>query len=130
MRQAEISLDILVQYLFTILKINTEKAIHYYTLANTPVGPEEFKRAVRISTGQVLSDNLVMTVYAIFDKDGDQKLSQKEFIGVMTDRYARQQKNELLEQLVAWSTRSLKNRGTSTKEKWTKCVKQKLSSDD
>merc|ERR1712021_95448 len=81
------------------------KAIHYYTLANTPVGPEEFKRAVRISTGQVLSDNLVMTVYAIFDKDGDQKLSQKEFIGVMTDRYARQQK--------------LKNRGTSTKEKWT-----------
>jgi len=68
------------------------KAIHYYTLANEPVGPEQFKRAVRISTGQVLSDNLVMTVYAIFDKDGDQKLSQKEFIGVMADRFARQQK--------------------------------------
>ena len=33
-----------------------------------------------------------MTVYAIFDKDGDQKLSQKEFIGVMADRFARQQK--------------------------------------
>ena len=28
------------------------KAIHYYTLANEPVGPEQFKRAVRISTGQ------------------------------------------------------------------------------
>jgi len=92
------------------------KAIHYYTLANTPVGPEEFKRAVRISTGQDLSDNLVMTVYAIFDKDGDQKLSQKEFIGVMADRFARQQK--------------LKNRGTSSQEKWKKCVKQKLSTDD
>ena len=67
-------------------------AIHYYTLANTPIGPAEFKRAVRISTGQDLSDNLVMTVYAIFDKDGDMKLSQKEFIGVMSDRFARQQK--------------------------------------
>ena len=46
-----------------------------------------------VSTSEiVLSDNLVMTVYAIFDKDGDQKLSQKEFIGVMADRFARQQK--------------------------------------
>ena len=35
-------------------------------------------------------------VYAIFDKDGDQKLSQKEFIGVMADRFARQQKVSLI----------------------------------
>jgi len=57
-----------------------------------PIGPHEFARAVKISTGETLSMNLVNTVYAIFDKDGDQKLSHKEFIGVMSDRFARQQK--------------------------------------
>jgi len=67
-------------------------AVHYYSLANQPIGPHEFARAVKISTGETLSMNLVNTVYAIFDKDGDQKLSHKEFIGVMSDRFARQQK--------------------------------------
>ena len=32
----------------------------------------EFMRAVEISTGEKLSENLVRTVYAIFDKNGDQ----------------------------------------------------------
>lgn len=94
-------------------------AVHYYSLANQgrfftrrtvfylscflcrimnpkqPIGPHEFARAVKISTGETLSMNLVNTVYAIFDKDGDQKLSHKEFIGVMSDRFARQQKVSL-----------------------------------
>ena len=71
-------------------------AVHYYFLANQPIGPDEFSRAVKISTGEVLSENLVNTVYAIFDKDGDKKLSHKEFIGVMSDRFARQQKVHLI----------------------------------
>ncbi|CAG5114099.1 Oidioi.mRNA.OKI2018_I69.chr2.g8170.t3.cds [Oikopleura dioica] len=67
-------------------------AVHYYALANQPIGPEEFHRAVKISTGEDLSENLVNVVYAIFDKDGDRKLSHKEFIGVMSDRLSRQNK--------------------------------------
>ena len=35
---------------------------------------EEFHRAVKISTGEDLSENLVNVVYAIFDKDGDRKV--------------------------------------------------------
>ena len=65
---------------------------HRYVNSEKPIGPHEFARAVKISTGETLSMNLVNTVYAIFDKDGDQKLSHKEFIGVMSDRFARQQK--------------------------------------
>ena len=32
-------------------------------------------RAVEISTGEILSENLVRTVFAIFDKNGDQMVS-------------------------------------------------------
>jgi hypothetical protein len=37
---------------------------------------EEFHRAVKISTGEDLSDNLVNVVFAIFDKDGDRKVNK------------------------------------------------------
>jgi len=72
---------------------NFATAIHLYALANQPIGPPEFMRAVEISTGEKLSENLVRTVYAIFDKNGDQMLSHKEFIGVMSDRLNRQNRD-------------------------------------
>lgn len=40
---------------------------------------EEFHRAVKISTGEDLSDNLVNVVFAIFDKDGDRKVNFEQF---------------------------------------------------
>uniref|UniRef100_A0A8C6TDL4 Mitochondrial calcium uptake 2 n=1 Tax=Neogobius melanostomus TaxID=47308 RepID=A0A8C6TDL4_9GOBI len=50
---------------------------------------DQFKRAVRIATGHALSDNVLDTVFKLFDVDGDNCLSHKEFIGVMTDRVMR-----------------------------------------
>merc|ERR1711953_162214 len=91
--QKGITLDEFKAFFFFLNNLEDfSTAVHYYSLANQPIGPHEFARAVKISTGETLSMNLVNTVYAIFDKDGDQKLSHKEFIGVMSDRFARQQK--------------------------------------
>lgn len=49
----------------------------------------QFKRAVRIATGHHLSENVLDTVFKLFDMDGDSCLSHKEFIGVMNDRVMR-----------------------------------------
>ncbi|XP_040907153.1 calcium uptake protein 2, mitochondrial [Toxotes jaculatrix] len=59
------------------------------TEANRPVGMAQFKRAVKIATGHELSDNVLDTVFKLFDMDGDNCLSHKEFIGVMKDRVLR-----------------------------------------
>lgn len=48
-----------------------------------------FKRAVKIATGHDLSENVLDTVFKLFDTDGDNCLSHKEFIGVMKDRVLR-----------------------------------------
>ncbi|XP_014889220.1 calcium uptake protein 2, mitochondrial [Poecilia latipinna] len=59
------------------------------TEANRPVGMAQFKRAVKIATGHELSENVLDTVFKLFDVDGDNCLSHKEFMGVMTDRVLR-----------------------------------------
>lgn len=51
--------------------------------------PEEFTRAVYVATGIKLTQHLVNTVFKIFDEDHDDKLSYKEFIGIMKDRLHR-----------------------------------------
>lgn len=50
---------------------------------------DEFTRAVYVATGIKLTRHLVNTVFKIFDEDHDDKLSHKEFIGVMKDRLHR-----------------------------------------
>ncbi|KAL2094187.1 hypothetical protein ACEWY4_008906 [Coilia grayii] len=57
--------------------------------ANRPIGLAQFKRAVKIATGHELSENVLDTVFKIFDLDGDNCLSHKEFLAVMTDRVLR-----------------------------------------
>ncbi|XP_077447765.1 calcium uptake protein 2, mitochondrial [Stigmatopora argus] len=57
--------------------------------ANRPVGMAQFKRAVRIATGHDLSENVLDTVFQLFDLDGDRRLSHKEFVGVMKARVMR-----------------------------------------
>ncbi|XP_055797637.1 calcium uptake protein 2, mitochondrial-like [Salvelinus fontinalis] len=57
--------------------------------ANRPIGMVQFRRAVKIATGHDLSENVLDTVFKIFDLDGDNCLSHKEFIGVMEDRVLR-----------------------------------------
>lgn len=50
---------------------------------------EEFSRAVYVATGIKLTRHVVNTVFRIFDEDQDDKLSYKEFIGIMKDRLHR-----------------------------------------
>lgn len=42
-----------------------------------------------VSTGHALDENLINTVYNIFDENNDGDLSYHEFIGVMKDRIHR-----------------------------------------
>nr|XP_018673040.1 calcium uptake protein 3, mitochondrial isoform X5 [Ciona intestinalis] len=64
-------------------------AMQMYTLAGRSIGQDEFMRAVQVSTGHKLSEHIVHTLFQIFDKDGDNRLSHVEFIGVMKDRIHR-----------------------------------------
>ncbi|XP_030836421.1 calcium uptake protein 3, mitochondrial isoform X4 [Strongylocentrotus purpuratus] len=66
-----------------------EIVLRMYTFADQPITQDEFCRAVNVTTGQNLDEHIVHTVFQIFDKDGDGKLSQKEFLGVMKNRIHR-----------------------------------------
>ena len=46
-----------------------------YTIAGKPVSEEEFERAAHICMGKPLDQNLVSTVFEIFDKDGENSIS-------------------------------------------------------
>ncbi|CAI5651498.1 calcium uptake protein 3, mitochondrial isoform X3 [Oreochromis niloticus] len=61
-------------------------AMQMYNFANRSIGQEEFTRAVYVATGIKLTPHLVSTVFRIFDEDHDNKLSHREFVGVMKDR--------------------------------------------
>ncbi|XP_012996589.1 calcium uptake protein 2, mitochondrial isoform X2 [Cavia porcellus] len=63
-------------------------AMQMFSLAHRPVRLE-FKRAVKVATGQELSDNILDTVFKIFDLDGDECLSHEEFLGVLKNRMHR-----------------------------------------
>ncbi|XP_068936976.1 calcium uptake protein 2, mitochondrial isoform X2 [Petaurus breviceps papuanus] len=60
-----------------------------FSLAHRPIKLAEFKRAVKVATGQELSDNILDTVFKIFDLDGDDCLSHGEFLGVLKNRMHR-----------------------------------------
>ncbi|XP_053980074.1 calcium uptake protein 3, mitochondrial isoform X5 [Hylaeus volcanicus] len=64
-------------------------AMRMYTLADQPISKDEFQRAVKICTGNVLSNHIIDTVFVLFDEDGDGQLSYKEFIAIMKDRLHR-----------------------------------------
>ncbi|XP_028297539.1 calcium uptake protein 3, mitochondrial-like [Gouania willdenowi] len=88
-------------------------AMQMYNFANRSIGQEEFTRAVFVATGIKLSRHLVNIVFKIFDEDHDDRLSHKEFIGVMKDRLLR------------------RDRGFRVEEKFVSfksCLKKELSS--
>uniref|UniRef100_A0A8C5WNK5 Mitochondrial calcium uptake 2 n=1 Tax=Laticauda laticaudata TaxID=8630 RepID=A0A8C5WNK5_LATLA len=64
-------------------------ALKMFTVASRPVKRAEFKRAVKVATGQELSDNVLDTIFKIFDLDGDNCLSYAEFLGVLKNRMHR-----------------------------------------
>ncbi|XP_044140624.1 calcium uptake protein 2, mitochondrial [Bufo gargarizans] len=60
-----------------------------FSSANKAVKLAEFKRSVKVATGQELSENVLDTVFKIFDLDGDNCLSHGEFLGVLKNRLHR-----------------------------------------
>ncbi|XP_070605915.1 calcium uptake protein 2, mitochondrial [Erythrolamprus reginae] len=64
-------------------------ALKMFTVASRPVKQADFKRAVKVATGQELSDNVLDTIFKIFDLDGDNCLSHAEFLGVLKNRMHR-----------------------------------------
>ncbi|XP_036054896.1 calcium uptake protein 2, mitochondrial isoform X1 [Onychomys torridus] len=64
-------------------------AMQMFSLAHRPVRLAEFKRAVKVATGQELSNNVLDTVFKIFDVDNDECLSHGEFLGVLKTRMHR-----------------------------------------
>uniref|UniRef100_A0A8D1NW77 EF-hand domain-containing protein n=1 Tax=Sus scrofa TaxID=9823 RepID=A0A8D1NW77_PIG len=64
-------------------------AMQMFSLAGRPVRLAEFRRAVKVATGQELSDNILDAVFKIFDLDGDECLSHEEFLGVLKNRMHR-----------------------------------------
>ncbi|XP_068382848.1 calcium uptake protein 2, mitochondrial isoform X2 [Eschrichtius robustus] len=64
-------------------------AMQMFSLAHRPVRLAEFKRAVKVATGQELSNNILDAVFKIFDVDGDECLSHEEFLGVLKNRMHR-----------------------------------------
>lgn len=67
-------------------------AMQMYNFANRSIGQDEFTRAVYVATGLKLTHHVVNTVFKIFDEDHDDKLSYKEFLGVMKERLHRSEK--------------------------------------
>ncbi|XP_018420450.1 PREDICTED: calcium uptake protein 2, mitochondrial [Nanorana parkeri] len=63
--------------------------VKMFSVANRAVKLAEFKRAVKVATGQELSENVLDTVFKIFDLDGDNCLSHGEFLGVLKNRLHR-----------------------------------------
>ncbi|XP_038055114.1 calcium uptake protein 3, mitochondrial-like [Patiria miniata] len=78
-----------------------EIVLKMFTFADQPMNEAEFGRAVQVATGHILDPHVVHTVFQIFDKDGDGKLSQKEFLGVMKNRIHRGFR-EHLQKPVGW----------------------------
>ena len=63
--------------------------VHSHLWCNVMSLLAEFKRAVKVATGQELSDNVLDTIFKIFDLDGDDCLSHGEFLGVLRNRIHR-----------------------------------------
>uniref|UniRef100_A0A667ZKJ5 Mitochondrial calcium uptake family member 3 n=1 Tax=Myripristis murdjan TaxID=586833 RepID=A0A667ZKJ5_9TELE len=73
-------------------------AMQMYNFASRSIGQDEFSRAVYVATGLKLTRHLVNTVFKIFDEDHDDKLSYKEFIGIMKDRLHRSERGIRVEE--------------------------------
>lgn len=61
-------------------------AMRLYTYTDYAVTQAEFQRAVKISTGFLLEDHVIDTVFKIFDDNADGFISNDEFIARMKDR--------------------------------------------
>ena len=64
-------------------------ALKFHTYANRAISLGEFQRAVKISSGFELDQQIVDVIFKIFDTDGDGQLSYKEFIAILKDRLRR-----------------------------------------
>ncbi|KJE90364.1 Cbara1 protein [Capsaspora owczarzaki ATCC 30864] len=68
---------------------DVEMALGMYTAAGASITKDDFKRAAKAVANVDLDNHIVDTVFNLFDKDGDGKLSNREFVAVMKKRASR-----------------------------------------
>jgi len=66
-----------------------DKAVGVKSILRQPVDKDLFSRAIKVTTGEDIDPYVIDVIFKLFDKDGDGKLSQQEFIGIMKDRLKR-----------------------------------------
>lgn len=64
-------------------------ALKFHTLANRSISTNEFQRAVKISSGFTLDEQIVKVIFNTFDENKDGQLSYKEFIAILRGRLRR-----------------------------------------
>lgn len=64
-------------------------ALKFHTQANRSISTNEFQRAVKISSGFTLDEQIVQVIFKVFDENSDGQLSYKEFIAVLKGRLRR-----------------------------------------
>lgn len=64
-------------------------ALKFHTLANRAISTNEFQRAVKISSGFTLDEQIVKVIFNTFDENNDGQLSYKEFIAILRGRLRR-----------------------------------------
>ncbi|XP_057298068.1 calcium uptake protein 1, mitochondrial-like [Hydractinia symbiolongicarpus] len=68
---------------------DVEMALSFHTVAGQSVSKGTLKQVAKTVAGVDLRDHLVDIVFSIFDENGDDELSNKEFIAVMKDKMFR-----------------------------------------
>jgi len=64
-------------------------AVRMFNMMHEPIGQDVFIRAIKVSTGEDINPHIINVVFQLFDMDGDGKLSDVEFVGIMKDRLKR-----------------------------------------
>lgn len=64
-------------------------AVNMTNVSGQELDKEFFRRAVHVVTGLDIDTHIIDVVFSLFDNDGDGKLSQNEFIGIIKDRLKR-----------------------------------------
>lgn len=68
---------------------DVDKALCFYNLAGASIDQATLKHVAKVCANVHLCDHVVDVIFTIFDEDGDNALSNKEFVAVMKNKLKR-----------------------------------------